>query len=123
MAGVVGAIGNNSIGVAGVAWGSKLMPVRVRHLGDWNVKRFRQWPQLRGRPGNGTVTIGASAADNVGVASLSVYLDGAMVSTGNSASASYNWNTRKGTRGTHTISATARDAAGNQSTATIQVKN
>ena len=29
VAGVVGAIGNNGIGVAGVAWGARIMPVRV----------------------------------------------------------------------------------------------
>lgn len=29
VAGVVGAVGNNTVGVIGVAWGSKLMPVRV----------------------------------------------------------------------------------------------
>ncbi len=31
VAGVVGAIGNNSVGVAGIAWGGKIMPVRVTH--------------------------------------------------------------------------------------------
>src|SRR5438094_6360937 len=32
VAGVVGAVGGNAIGVAGVAWGSRLMPVRVTDL-------------------------------------------------------------------------------------------
>ena len=78
-------------------------------------------------PGNGStvsgvVSISAKAGDNVGVASLSLYVDGAMVSTGNSASVSYKWNTRKAASGTHTISATAKDAAGNQTSTAIQVK-
>jgi len=78
-------------------------------------------------PGNsstvtGMVTVGAKAADNVAVASLSLYVDGAMVSTGNGASISYKWNTRKAAAGAHTISATAKDTAGNQSSVTIQVK-
>jgi subtilisin family serine protease len=70
---------------------------------------------------NGVITVSAKASDNVGVASLSLYVDGAMVSTGNSASVSSKWNTRKVKSGAHTISATAKDAAGNQTTATIQV--
>jgi hypothetical protein len=61
------------------------------------------------------------AGDNVAVASLSVYVDGRVVSTGNSASISYKWNTKKTASGAHTISATAKDAAGNQTSTTIQV--
>ena len=79
-------------------------------------------------PGNGNsvrgvVTIGATAADNVGIASLSLYLDGVMVSTGNGSSSSYKWNTKKSAPGTHTIGATAKDASGNQATTSIQVRN
>ena len=70
---------------------------------------------------NGLITVSAKAGDNVGVASLSLYLDGAMVSTGNSSSVSFKWNTRKAASGTHTISATAKDASGNQTSTTIQV--
>jgi thermitase len=71
---------------------------------------------------NGLITVSAKAGDNVGVASLSLYLDGAMMSTGNSSSVSFKWNTRKAASGTHTISATAKDASGNQTSTTIQVK-
>lgn len=78
-------------------------------------------------PGNGSlvkglITVSAKAGDNVGVASLSLYLDGAMVSAGNSSSVSFKWNTRKAASGAHTISATAKDSSGNQSSTTIQVK-
>ena len=78
-------------------------------------------------PGNGStvsgvVTISASASDNVGIASLSLSVDGKVVSTGNSASATYKWNTRKLASGMHTISATAKDKSGNQSNSSIQVK-
>src|SRR5207249_491081 len=40
VAGVVAAVGNNAVGVAGLAWGSKLMPVRVTDLsgsGTWSA--------------------------------------------------------------------------------------
>jgi len=78
-------------------------------------------------PGNGSVvagivTINVKAGDNVAVASLSVYVDGKVVGTGNSASISYKWNTKRAASGAHTISATAKDASGNQTSATIQVK-
>jgi len=78
-------------------------------------------------PGNssvvaGLVSINVNARDNVAVASLSVYVDGKVVSTGNSASISYKWNTKKAASGVHTISATAKDAAGNQTSTAIQVK-
>ena len=77
-------------------------------------------------PGNnskvtGMVSIYASATDNVAVASLALYVDGVMVSSGNLASTTYKWNSRKAANGTHTISAVARDAAGYQATTTIQV--
>ena len=78
-------------------------------------------------PGNssivtGVVTINVKAGDNVAVSSLSVYVDGKVVSTGNSASISYKWNTKKAASGAHTIGATAKDASGNQTSTTIQVK-
>jgi subtilisin family serine protease len=78
-------------------------------------------------PGNssvvtGVVNVNVKAGDNVAVASLSVYVDGKVVVTGNSASISYKWNTKKAVSGAHTISATAKDAAGNQTSTTIQVK-
>ena len=77
-------------------------------------------------PGNssvvtGMVTVNVKAGDNVAVASLSVYVDGKVVSSGNSASTSYKWNTRKAASGTHTISATAKDTSGNQTSTLIQV--
>jgi Bacterial Ig domain len=70
---------------------------------------------------SGMVTIVATAADNVAIASLSLYLDGATVSSGNRSSLSYKWNTRKAANGSHTITAVAKDSSGNQTTTTIQV--
>lgn len=69
---------------------------------------------------SGNVGINVNASDNVAVSSVSLYVDGALKATGN-GSLSYNWNTRKVSKGTHSIQAVARDAAGNSSTQTIQV--
>ena len=78
-------------------------------------------------PANGAtvgtkVTIKANAKDNVAVAAMTLYVDGAVAATTNTASLSYNWNTRRVTAGPHTISVTARDTAGNSGTATITVQ-
>jgi thermitase len=70
---------------------------------------------------NGTVNIAASATDNVGVASVSLVLDGMTVSTGKASTVSYRWNTRKAAAGMHSISAVATDLSGNLATTTIQV--
>ncbi len=81
-------------------------------------------------PGNGSrvsgvVAVGVSASDNAGSSALrqTLYLDGKLVASGTGASLSYNWNTRKASAGTHTLQAVAQDAAGNQSTTSIQVSN
>lgn len=69
---------------------------------------------------SGNVAISANASDNVSVTGLSLYVDGALKATGNS-SLSFNWNTRKVSKGYHTIQAVARDAAGNTTTKSVQV--
>jgi hypothetical protein len=77
-------------------------------------------------PANGTTvgsktTIAAKATDNIAVASLTLSIDGSVVATTNTGSLSYNWNTKKVAKGSHTISATATDTSGNKSTVTIAV--
>jgi hypothetical protein len=69
---------------------------------------------------SGTVTVTAAASDNVGVAGLQFLLDSANLGaevTGSGPTYTTSWNTTTATNGTHTISARARDAAGNTSTA------
>lgn len=77
-------------------------------------------------PGNGsmvsgTVGIQGSGSDNVGVASLQLYIDGMLVATATGNSLTYSWNTRKVGSGTHTLRLDARDAKGNVGSKTIQV--
>jgi subtilisin family serine protease len=71
----------------------------------------------------GQVNINVASTDNVGVANVRLYLDGAVVGTGNAASLAYRWNASKSKKGLHTISAVATDTAGNQATSSIQVTN
>jgi len=67
----------------------------------------------------GTVAVSATAADNVGVAGVQFKLDGANLGAEDTASPySVNWNTTTAATGSHTLTAVARDAAGNTTTAT-----
>src|SRR5450759_4499779 len=72
---------------------------------------------------SGTVSIVVSATDNVGVTQVSIYVDGILKATDAAAPYTYNWNTRKVSPGTHTIKATAWDAAGNTASTSITVSN
>ena len=69
-----------------------------------------------------TVTVSATATDNVGVVGVQFKLDGgnlgAEVTT---APYTMTWNTLTASNGTHTLSAVARDAAGNSTSMTISV--
>ncbi len=70
---------------------------------------------------NTTITINASATDNLGVSSVNISIDGTVVGTSSSSSYSYSWNTGTTASGIHTISSTAKDAAGNQSIKSVTV--
>ncbi len=65
----------------------------------------------------GTVTVTATASDDVGVAGVQFTLDGANLGVEDTtAPYSVTWNTAATTNGTHTLTAVARDAAGNTTT-------
>ena len=67
----------------------------------------------------GTVTVSASASDNVGVASVQFLLDGTNLGTADSTSPySVSWNTTTATNGTHRLQARATDISGNTATTT-----
>ena len=83
-------------------------------------------------PANGatvqsTVTVTASASDNVGVAGVQFQLDGASLGGEDTAAPySVSWNTTGAANGSHTLTAVARDAAGNRTTSaavTVTVSN
>jgi hypothetical protein len=68
---------------------------------------------------SGTITIAANASDNVGVVGVQFKLDGANLGAEDASSPySTSWNTTAVANGNHTLTATARDAAGNVTTAT-----
>jgi peptidoglycan/xylan/chitin deacetylase (PgdA/CDA1 family) len=70
----------------------------------------------------GTVQVQATAADTgSGVAQVRFYLDGTVVSTTTNAPYKYAWNTRKASKGQHTLTAVAVDKAGNSTTSSAVV--
>ncbi|HET6994681.1 MAG TPA: Ig-like domain-containing protein, partial [Chitinophagaceae bacterium] len=72
---------------------------------------------------SGTINVTANAADNVGVVGVQFKLNGANLGTEDlSAPYSYSWNTATSPNGNYTLTAVARDAAGNTATsATVNV--
>jgi len=70
----------------------------------------------------GTVMVGASAADDIGVVSVEFLVDGSVVVPaipGGPYQSS--WNTTSVMNGSHTVSAVARDAAGHATASTVEV--
>lgn len=66
---------------------------------------------------SGSVTVSADASDNIGVIGVQFFLDGIKLGTEDtSAPYSITWDTTTTTNGSHTLSALARDAAGNTTT-------
>lgn len=72
---------------------------------------------------SGNVTVSINASDNAGPAGISttIAINGEVKAKGQGGSLAYNWNTRKMRKGVHTVTATARDAAGNLATHSISV--
>jgi Bacterial Ig domain/Cep192 domain 4 len=75
---------------------------------------------------SGTVTVTATASDNVGVTAIQIYLAGTLRSSGTSSPLNYSWNTTGVGNGSHTLYSVASDAAGNlgtSTTVTVTVSN
>jgi len=76
---------------------------------------------------SGTITVSANASDNIGVAGVQFKLDGANLGAEDTSSPySVSWTTTNASNASHTLTATARDQAGNQTTSpsiTVTVNN
>ena len=75
---------------------------------------------------SGTVTVSASATDNVGVTKMELYIDGTLAVSATSGPISYSWNTTLVANGSHSLNTKAYDAAGNVGTSssiTVTVSN
>ncbi len=70
---------------------------------------------------SGSVAVQVAASDNVGVSSVSLSMDGVLIATDSAAPWNFAWNTTAAANGTHTLSATGLDAAGNTSSVYVSV--
>src|SRR5258708_7720680 len=73
-----------------------------------------------------TITVTASASDNVGVTKVEFYLDSVLFATDVSSPYSWPWNTASSTNTSHTLMTKAYDAAGNvggSANVAVQVNN
>jgi peptidoglycan/xylan/chitin deacetylase (PgdA/CDA1 family) len=71
---------------------------------------------------SGSAAVAADAIDNVGVVSVSFYVDGVLLGAPDTTLPySTSWATEGSSNGTHTLSAVARDAAGLSATSTVIV--
>jgi beta-lactamase superfamily II metal-dependent hydrolase len=68
---------------------------------------------------SGTISVTASASDNVGVTKVELYVDGALLATDTTSPYSWSWNTTTATNAPHTLSTTAYDAAGNSASSAV----
>ena len=68
-----------------------------------------------------TTTVQVTAADNVGVTTVSLKVDGVILGTSTSESCNFAWNTTTVANGAHTLTVTATDAAGNSASNSITV--
>ncbi|HSW37480.1 MAG TPA: Ig-like domain-containing protein [Candidatus Saccharimonadales bacterium] len=76
---------------------------------------------LGGSTISSSVNISASAADNVAVTSMQVYIDGKLKTSVNAGSLNYTWNSKPAKRSQHIILLKAYDAAGNVGSSQVSV--
>jgi poly(hydroxyalkanoate) depolymerase family esterase len=84
--------------------------------GDTTAPTVNVTAPANGATVSGTVTITASASDNVGVSRVEFFVDGALVGTDTSSPYSFAWNSASVANGGHALMARAYDAAGNVGT-------
>ncbi len=99
---------------------SSNVSVTVSNNGDTTPPTVSITSPAAGATLTGSVNITATASDNTAVAGVQFRLDGTSLGsevTGAGPTYTFNWNTASATNAAHTLSARARDAAGNSATA------
>ena len=76
---------------------------------------------INGSAVSGNVTISVSASDNVGVSSVTLSVDGITIGSLTTAPYNFSWNSNNSIDGTHSITATAKDAKNNTASTSITV--
>ena len=112
---------------AGNTTTSAARTVTVSNGGDTQSPTVSLSAPASGAGVSGSVTISASASDNVAVVGVQFKVDGVNVNTEDTSSPySRSWDSTTASNGTHSLTAVARDAAGNTTTSaarTVTVSN
>jgi hypothetical protein len=110
----------------GVLWYSDPVSVTVSNA-DTTAPTVSITSPSGGSTVSGTITVSASASDDVGVAGVQFLLDeSALGSEDTTSPYAVAWDTTTASDGSHTLAAVARDAAGNRTTSagvTVTVSN
>jgi Bacterial Ig domain/Calcineurin-like phosphoesterase len=104
------------VAVVVAACGLALGGLAFSRPGDKKPPRVSITAPSAGATLSGTVTLSASASDNVGVTRVTWYVDGTQVASDTSAPWSQPWNSATVADGGHSVVAKAQDAAGNVGT-------
>ena len=98
---------------------SAAVSVTVNNISDIEIPTVNVTAPIAGSTVSGTTTVTATASDNTGIAGVQFLLDGVPLGAEDVSSPySVSWTTTTATNGSHTITARARDAAGNTATST-----
>ena len=99
----------------GVRWTSQ--PVTVTVFNDTTLPSVSITSPVPGSTVRGSLAVNGSASDNVGVVGVQFRLDGVALGAEDTAAPySVPWNTTTASNGSHSLTAVARDAAGNVAT-------
>ncbi len=121
------------IGAQAISFGIALDSVGTLTTDDFSMRRVLDSPSDTTVPTvsitsptagtvSGTITVSATAADNIGVVGVQFRLDGVNLGAEDTTSPhSVSWNTATASNGTHTLTAVARDAAGNTATSSAVI--
>ena len=105
---------------AGNATTSAPINVTVNNIQDVAFPSVAVTSPLDAASVTGTIPVSADASDDVGVVGVQFKLDGNVLGTEDTtAPYSVNWNTTAAVNGPHTLTATARDAAGHVTVSTL----
>jgi hypothetical protein len=97
------------------------MALSIHQTGDTTPPTVSFSSPTNGATVSGTITVQINASDNVGVAAVSLYLNGALLSTKTAAPYTFSLDTTRFANGSYTLRAVAADAAGNTAGAQISL--
>jgi hypothetical protein len=121
------AVAQDAVGNTGTSAAVSVVVSNGVTSGDTSAPNVAVTSPSSGSTVSGTTTCTATASDNVGVAGVQFMFDGAPYGAElTSAPYTMSWNSSNTSNGSHTITAVARDAAGNKTTSgavTVTVSN